>query len=1068
MTDAGRTVGRYSLFLACVVGGLLLSEPEVLAKTKRGGKAAPSGPNRAVTLGDLTCEGSLINDSVTAKKGSAIKWQFFTGGPVRYDPVMEDGNVYVGSDDGYLYCLNADTGKEVWKFCAGPSNKRLIGNERMISVWHISSGPVIQAGRIYFTAGTWAMMGVFVYCLDARTGAVVWVNDHNDSEWRRETYRINAGGNDGERSIRYGSYSVSPRGTCEIRDNRLLVPCGSARTPCFDLKTGELLDVVDTHPARETMRSTVIEVTDPVSGRSAPLMDARVARNQVANWEYKSDRIPSARLPSDPAAAGILRHTRVLNGYALVLGIGNGKRIDGLLADSDLRLVVIDPDPAKVDALRRRLDAAGYYGLRVTALADNPLDAGLPPYFASLVVVGDPAALGAAPDFSLNILRSLRPYGGTACLDGGLISAATLAAQATKAGLDKTEVETAGDFVFLRRIGALTGAGSWSHQDGNAGNVFSTRDELVKGPLGVLWFGGPGGDPDVVYPEDKGGRGIWPLFVGGRILLERPGKISAVDVYTGRLLWQWICPDKEPWFMPMDLIGKSNVPAGMFNIEKYAAVYGIPTLIGRMAASEDAVYVVSDRKLHVLDSATGKPLAGFAMAVEDKWGPPVVLGDQVILTSDTQLVALNRHTGKVNWTFKEFGGMLAAGNNRIFCRKGLDTDVMAILEAIRQKWRKPAEPKRDDVPLVALDARTGQRLWKAEITVMPRATLVYSEEQDLLFADRAYKGSTGEPVKREAKGIGQFTPVLRNRYMPFVAGTKAIIGTWGPLHDLVSGFPLTYPDPITGEPSVDFVNRGSHYSYGCGPQVLGETIVASRITAATYYDLTLHSGVCSLNNFRATCTAPIVPADGVFCALNHNTCLCPNPIYSSVTFVHMPEADMWTYFPHRDPTPSLSLNRDPVAIWTNYPAGDPMRVEKPVRRVGINFGAPGDRMTETGTLWLDYPIVGGPSPALQVTTEPVRPTWFRHHQTAVKEGNGIPWVCCSGSKDLKSVVVNVNGGGPYRVREYYSESIAGNDLKLRSSVVEHANVKASPDGKLRWRFGGKGYVCGLELIAERE
>jgi len=43
--------------------------------------------------------------------------------------------------------------------------------------------------------------------------------------------------------------------------------------------------------------------------------------------------------------------------------------------------------------------------------------------------------------------------------------------------------------------------------------------------------------------------------------------------------------------------------------------------------------------------------------------------------------------------------------------------------------------------------------------------------------------------------------------------------------------------------------------------------------------------------------------------------------------------------------------------------------EKPVRSVGINFGAPGDRRADDGTLWLEYPIVGGSSPNVPVTID---------------------------------------------------------------------------------------------------
>lgn len=38
-------------------------------------------------------------------------WTFFAGAPVRLAPVAGAGKVYVTSDDGYLYCVDAKTGK---------------------------------------------------------------------------------------------------------------------------------------------------------------------------------------------------------------------------------------------------------------------------------------------------------------------------------------------------------------------------------------------------------------------------------------------------------------------------------------------------------------------------------------------------------------------------------------------------------------------------------------------------------------------------------------------------------------------------------------------------------------------------------------------------------------------------------------------------------------------------------------------------------------------------------------------------------------------------------------------
>lgn len=43
---------------------------------------------------------------VDAATGKTI-WSFYTDGPIRFMPTFAHGNVYFGSDDGKVYCLNA-------------------------------------------------------------------------------------------------------------------------------------------------------------------------------------------------------------------------------------------------------------------------------------------------------------------------------------------------------------------------------------------------------------------------------------------------------------------------------------------------------------------------------------------------------------------------------------------------------------------------------------------------------------------------------------------------------------------------------------------------------------------------------------------------------------------------------------------------------------------------------------------------------------------------------------------------------------------------------------------------
>ena len=49
------------------------------------------------------------------------------------------GNIFFGSDDGYIYCVSL-SGKQVWKTRLAPRDYRIAGNGRIISAWPVRSG----------------------------------------------------------------------------------------------------------------------------------------------------------------------------------------------------------------------------------------------------------------------------------------------------------------------------------------------------------------------------------------------------------------------------------------------------------------------------------------------------------------------------------------------------------------------------------------------------------------------------------------------------------------------------------------------------------------------------------------------------------------------------------------------------------------------------------------------------------------------------------------------------------------------------------------------------------------
>ncbi len=125
-------------------------------------------------------------------------WSYYCDGPVRLAPVAWEEFVYCASDDGFLHCLDAASGKLVWKFRGGPApvttgdepglGRLSLGNQRLISAWPMRGGPVVRDGKLYLAASIWPFMGTFIYALDARSGSVLWCNDETGAQYIRQPH----------------------------------------------------------------------------------------------------------------------------------------------------------------------------------------------------------------------------------------------------------------------------------------------------------------------------------------------------------------------------------------------------------------------------------------------------------------------------------------------------------------------------------------------------------------------------------------------------------------------------------------------------------------------------------------------------------------------------------------------------------------------------------------------------------------------------------------------------------------------------------------------------------------
>ena len=114
----------------------------------------------------------------------AVKWTFYTNAPPRLAPTIWKGKVYFGSDDGTAYCLDAADGEVVWKFDCAPTSEKMLGTGRLMSLWPMRTGVMVEDGVAYFTAGLFPAEGVYLYAVDAEDGRLIWLNDHMDEGGR--------------------------------------------------------------------------------------------------------------------------------------------------------------------------------------------------------------------------------------------------------------------------------------------------------------------------------------------------------------------------------------------------------------------------------------------------------------------------------------------------------------------------------------------------------------------------------------------------------------------------------------------------------------------------------------------------------------------------------------------------------------------------------------------------------------------------------------------------------------------------------------------------------------------
>jgi outer membrane protein assembly factor BamB len=87
-----------------------------------------------------------------------------------------------GDHAGWVYCLEAASGRLVWQFQAAPEQRYMGAYSGLESSWPVRSGVLVLGDMAYFVAGRCGTMdgGLYVHGVDAATGVARWKRNFTD------------------------------------------------------------------------------------------------------------------------------------------------------------------------------------------------------------------------------------------------------------------------------------------------------------------------------------------------------------------------------------------------------------------------------------------------------------------------------------------------------------------------------------------------------------------------------------------------------------------------------------------------------------------------------------------------------------------------------------------------------------------------------------------------------------------------------------------------------------------------------------------------------------------------
>lgn len=621
-----------------------------------------------------------------------LRWSFRTGGEnidwVIGIPVVADGTVYIGSEDGKLHAVDEETGIERWSAETGPADGTFpvvagdlvyigsgkyetsylialdtaTGTERWrfeVAGWDVTS-PLVLDDVVYAFAHDYDDGGDFLHALDAATG---------EERWRFEP---DSGANGG----------ISPaaaEGVVYLVDD--------ANLYALDAATG-------------TER-----------WRFQPAVETEIGAGFADNNEGDSASESAPDIVTTPAVAGGLVYVRSEAGILHAVDAATGQERWGVEVGGNYHG---EPIPAIANGLV-------YVGVDDGVRAFDAATGTERWYFATWSRPDDPVVANGVV-----YVNAFGPddLDGVVAIDAtGGFQRWRFALPTDRNDFDRAYLAVADDTIYagtdggdLYAIGGSTGM--TAPPDSTTSSMFrgnAARTGEQPGP-------GPNGEPTLLWRFETDLSTGSPRVAGGLVHLILGNALVALDTATGTERWSYAEPLVTITSSPAVVdgtvyAGGRTDPRGGSEIRGFVYALDAATGVARWrfpieqrfvnasspAVVDGIVYVGTqggddtNGRLYALDAATGIEHWRFDLDATGNVSASPAIADGIVFYTDGQdFIAVDAASGELLWRF-------AAGST--------STDTPAVADGLLYVY---GEANGTDY-LLALDATTGQERWRSDI-----------------------------------------------------------------------------------------------------------------------------------------------------------------------------------------------------------------------------------------------------------------------------------------------------------------------------------------------------------------